>query len=707
MAIMLLISGAVLLETCAAFFAYEYFTFRQSAAQNLSTLGKVIAANSTAALTFDIADDARETLAALQAEPHVVAGVLYDKDGRVFAKYPSNLTAGTFPATPEKDGYHFGSAHLASVQPVLLSGKRVGTLYLYSDMGAMYERFRLYGVIACLVTVGAILLAYPLAQLLQRQISLPILALAQTARAVSDQRDYSVRAKKSGRDEVGLLTDAFNQMLGQIQEQNQALRESENRLRAVINSALSAVVVIDAHGRITDWNARAEKMFGWERSEALGLELAETIIPPQHRAAHRQGMELLAATGEGPVLNRLLELSALRKDGGEFPVEFSISPVRTGDVVAYCGFLTDITERRQTELRIQAQLSRLNLLHQITRGMGERQDLKSIFHVILRNLEDNLAIDLGCLCLYDGESEKLTVNSLRVRPGVLTVEPAIQEGDALPVDQNGLARCVKGALVYEEDTSRIPFPFPQRLAGCGLLSFVAAPLLVEGNVFGMLVAARIPREGFSSADCEFLKQLTEHAALAAHQARLYGALQQAYDDLRQTQQTVLQQERLRALGQMASGIAHDINNALSPVALYTESLLEREAGLSGRGREYLRTIQLAVEDVAETVARMREFYRQREPQLLLAPIDLNQLVQQVIDLTRARWSDLPQSQGIVIKLETELAARLPGLMGAETEIRDALTNLVFNAVDAMPEGEPLRFARCWWRSPGSREWPRA
>ena len=87
-------------------------------------------------------------------------------------------------------------------------------------------------------------------------------------------------------------------------------------------------------------------------------------------------------------------------------------------------------------------------------------------------------------------------------------------------------------------------------------------------------------------------------ALASHQAQLYGALQQAYDDLRQTQQTVMQQERLRALGQMASGIAHDINNAISPVSLYTESLLEREPNLSERARGYLTTIQRAIEDVA-------------------------------------------------------------------------------------------------------------
>ena len=159
--------------------------------------------------------------------------------------------------------------------------------------------------------------------------------------------------------------------------------------------------------------------------------------------------------------------------------------------------------------------------------------------------------------------------------------------------------------------------------------------------------------------------------------------------LRQTQQAVMQQERLRALGQMASGIAHDINNAISPVTLYTESLLESEPGLSARARQYLETIQRAIEDVAQTVSRMKEFYRQREPQLTLMPVQINPLIQQVIDLSRARWSNMSQQRGIFIEVETELAPELPAILGIESEIREALVNLVFNAVDAMPEGGTL------------------
>jgi signal transduction histidine kinase len=163
-------------------------------------------------------------------------------------------------------------------------------------------------------------------------------------------------------------------------------------------------------------------------------------------------------------------------------------------------------------------------------------------------------------------------------------------------------------------------------------------------------------------------------------------LESSNQALRQAQQALIQQERLRALGQMASGIAHDINNAISPIALYTEAMLEHETGLSPEGRSRLVTIQRAIDDVAQTVGRMREFYRPQDLKPRFANVDLNALVQQVIDLTRARWSDQPQRSGIIIELKAELASELPEILGADNEIRDAITNLIFNAVDASPKG---------------------
>ncbi|HVI91123.1 MAG TPA: ATP-binding protein [Dongiaceae bacterium] len=350
---------------------------------------------------------------------------------------------------------------------------------------------------------------------------------------------------------------------------------------------------------------------------------------------------------------------------------------------------TEIVVRRQAEQKAQAQLERLNLLHQITRAIGERQDLNSIFQVVVRSVEDQLPVDFCCLCLYDAADEALTVARVGVKSHPLALDLAMPEQARVEIDENGLSRCVRGQVVYEPDIGQVDFPFPRRLAKGGLRSLVVSPLQVESQVFGVFVVARLQPEGFSSGECEFLRQLSEHVALAAHQSQLYGALQRAYDDLRQTQQAVMQQERLRALGQMASGIAHDINNAISPVALYTESLLESETDLSARTRGYLEIIQRAVEDVAHTVARMREFYRQSETDLQLQPVKPNLLIQQVMDLTRARWSDMPLQRGIVIELETDFSAGLPEILGVESEIREALINLIFNAVDAMPSGGKL------------------
>jgi signal transduction histidine kinase/ActR/RegA family two-component response regulator len=349
----------------------------------------------------------------------------------------------------------------------------------------------------------------------------------------------------------------------------------------------------------------------------------------------------------------------------------------------------EASQRRNAEQKLHTQVDRLNLLDQITRAIGERQDLQSIFQVVIRSLEDRLPIDFGCVCLYEPSKEKLTVTAVGIHSAALATQLALTEEAHLAIDQNGLSRCVRGELVYEPDLTGVDFPFPQRLSGAGLRCVVAAPLLVESHVFGVLIAARRESHAFSSADCEFLRQLSGHVALAAHQAQIYTALNQAYDDLRQTQQIVMQQERLRSLGQMASGIAHDINNAISPVALYTELLLEKEPNLSPRTREYLETTQRAIGDVAHTVARMREFYREREPQLVLLPVDLSRMAQHVLDLTRARWSDIPQSRGIVISMQSDLAADLPSVAGIESEVREALTNLVLNAVDAMPAGGSL------------------
>ena len=157
-------------------------------------------------------------------------------------------------------------------------------------------------------------------------------------------------------------------------------------------------------------------------------------------------------------------------------------------------------------------------------------------------------------------------------------------------------------------------------------------------------------------------------------------------ELSQVKQAVLQQERLRALGQMAGGIAHDINNAISPAAVYLEMLLEQDETLNPRARERLSIVQQAIAAVVQTVARLREFCRPRESQSERVAVDLNEVIRQAVELTRARWQTMALGKGVPIRTNLDLAEGLPTILGSESEIRDAVVNLIFNAVDAMPEG---------------------
>src|SRR5436853_1693292 len=230
-AILLLVSSSVLLLTAAAFVTYEVLAIRRTTLKNLSTLGRVIAANSTASLAFANEADATEILSALRAEPHVVAAGLYDKNGRLFARYPASLPGDALPAIPGRDGYRFEDSYVIGLEPVAETGNpRLGTLYLKSDMQVVSRALRLSAAIGAGVMAISLLAAYFLAAVLQGRISQPILALAETAAAVSARQDYSVRAPKLGEDELGTLTDAFNLMLGRIEDQNRELRRHATEL---------------------------------------------------------------------------------------------------------------------------------------------------------------------------------------------------------------------------------------------------------------------------------------------------------------------------------------------------------------------------------------------------------------------------------------------------------------------------------------------
>ena len=313
-------------------------------------MGEIIAAQSTGAVAFDNQRDAVEILSALKTQRHIDAACLYDRAGHLFAHYPADKPETAFPAQPLADGYRFADGRLVGWVPLVQvqGSERLGTLYLSSDMEAMYERLWLYGSIALLVILISSTVAYLLSRILQRQISLPILALADTAKAVSARQDYAVRAPQSSTDELGSLTEAFNHMLAKIQEQNAELekrvRERTAELEAA-NDELEAFCSSAAHDLRTPLRA----ISGFTD---LLLDSRSDELPP--RAKHYISMihdgsgqmsqliqDLLSFSRTGRQelaraqvdLDRVCReaLQSLEADFAKREVDFRIGPLRTAN----------------------------------------------------------------------------------------------------------------------------------------------------------------------------------------------------------------------------------------------------------------------------------------------------------------------------------------------------------------------------------------
>jgi PAS domain S-box-containing protein len=167
------------------------------------------------------------------------------------------------------------------------------------------------------------------------------------------------------------MFEKIDEIKAELEQAEGALRESRNREQTIITSALDAVVEIDDSGTIVTWNPKAEEIFGWTAEEAVGLRPSETIIPTQYREDHEKGLKHFLATGDGPILNRRIELTALHRDGHEFPVELTVIPIRSGSGFTFTAFLRDISERKRAEEKFRGLLESAPDAMVIVDGKGE------------------------------------------------------------------------------------------------------------------------------------------------------------------------------------------------------------------------------------------------------------------------------------------------------------------------------------------------
>ena len=372
-----------------------------------------------------------------------------------------------------------------------------------------------------------------------------------------------------------------------------ALRSSSATLAVALASMTDAVCISDGAGRFVEFNDAFASFHRFRNKAECATTLSDypdilEVFTTNGEAVPREMWAVPRALRGEVAAN--VERTLRRKDTGEtWDASYSFGPVRdeAGVIVGSVVAGRDITERKRAERRIAGAAGAPEpaaITSRAPSASGRTCTASSRWSsAASRTACRSTSAASAC---YDAAANAPAVTCVGAKSEALA--PRAGDGRA-GLDRRSTrtacrAACGAAGLRARHRPARAS-RFPQRLAA-------RRPALAGGRAAAArragCSACWSPRgarpQAFSSGDCEFLRQLSEHVALAAHQAQLYGALQQAYDDLRQTQQAVMQQERLRALGQMASGIAHDINNAISPVALYTESLLETRAEPQRRGR---------------------------------------------------------------------------------------------------------------------------
>ena len=351
------------------------------------------------------------------------------------------------------------------------------------------------------------------------------------------------------------------------------------------------------------------------------------------------------------------------------------------------------------EEQLKQQLQLTTILNSLSTAITQRNSVESILRIVMHHLEESFSFVLGGVGLLREDKETFVVSLLSNKGRALASRLGIQEGQDISEDIIGLEKKVQDhqanmIRLEEMDTSifsKESRSFFEEITKSGIDTMVVIPLALQNvsSRFGSIFLFFEKRVSFSEYEMSFLHGMAENISLAVQNWKLYEDLERAYIELKRTQQSVMEQERLNAMGQMASGIAHDINNTLAPISLYTEALLESEKKVSKRGKRFLQTIQQATRDIENTTMRLRKFYRKEEDRESLQFVGIKELLDHVIELTRPRWQSIPQKQGVVIDIRLEVEANLPALAGNESEIRETLINLVFNAVDAMDKGGTL------------------
>jgi PAS domain S-box-containing protein len=342
-------SLTVLLLTSSGFVIYELVASRQELQRNVQLAAEMVASQLTSSLMYQNRSDAREVLSSLSNVEHILSAALYSTNGTLFAYYPTNTPAHLIPSQEPRFRREFTTSAFLWAEPVIQGEKRAGTLYLKSNLEPIYERLRLYSLIGALVAIISFLVAVVLSEQLQKSISQPILALARTAEIISEKRDYTVRAPEASADELGLLTGAFNHMLGQIQDRERALRENAERLRLALEAAQIGTWDWHIASNRLDWDQFVHRQLGLTPQQApASLETLLQRVPREDQAWIKRAVREAMKPGREE-FNK--ELRVVWPDGSTHYLVVRGKAIHdpSGCAVRMTGVSLEITERRKAE----------------------------------------------------------------------------------------------------------------------------------------------------------------------------------------------------------------------------------------------------------------------------------------------------------------------------------------------------------------------
>lgn len=634
--ILLVVVTVVALLSGLAVLPYDVTVLKAAMVDQISTLTAVLGEQSTAALEFKVPGTAQEILASLRLEPTVKFACIYDTDGQIFATYttPEYLTG---PASAPPLGHSFTPEGNLEITREIRHGERlVGAIFVRASMERLDDQVRrqvLARFVGLLVALAASAL---LVALLQRIIVRPILHLAGFTKTISAQADYSLRVQKQSNDELGVLYDSVNTMLAQIQGRDADLVRSEERFRLTVESALDAVITMDDQGRISGWNPHAEKTFGWSHAEAIGRSLADTIIPPRYRDAHRNGLELFLKTGKGAVLNQRLELTALRRSGEEFAVELAILPLKLQTSYQFGAFVRDITERKRAEQRFRLAVE------------------AAPNAMIMVDAE-------GAIVLVNDQTEKVfgyARSELLGRPIDTLVPERVRRASDVAAGAAGTGSFGMGSgrefWGLRKDGSKFPMEI-------GL-----NPIETDQGTVVLMAIIDITE-----------RKRAEEAVRRAHD-ELEQRVQERTRDLNATTQELARSNT--ELEQFAYIASHDLQEPLRKVQAFGDMLVTQyRDALGEEGRDYLQRMQNASKRMQTLITDLLTFSRVTTKGQPFELVDLGQVIDQVLQDLEVRIRDT----GGHVEVGT-----LPTLEADPVQMRQLLQNLIGNALKFHQKGVP-------------------